>query len=311
MFKKILITGTILGSMVFGSQAIAAEYTVKTNDTLWGISNKHHISVSDLKNWNGLKSNLIHPGQILKISEEKNEEVVVHTIKKGEYLNSIANKYGVSVESILKINPSITNRNLIRMGQNITILSSEEEKLPLLGIDKPEESEVSTSGITIHTIKSGEYLSLISKRYNVELNTLLAFNPQIKNANFVKVGDEVNVPNEELVMLSKIIYLEARGESFEGMVAVGNVVMNRVKGSSFPNTVEGVLYQKGQFTPVMNGKINSTTPNQQTAKAAVESYNGNNLVKDAIFFFAPTKTNEEYINGRKVVVTIGNHTFAK
>lgn len=76
-------------------------------------------------------------------------------------------------------------------------------------------------------------------------------------------------------LLARLIYAEARGESYTGQVAVGAVVLNRVESSEFPNTIAGVIYQKGQFSSVTDGQINLSVPKDSSAyKAAKEAING-------------------------------------
>ena len=80
-------------------------------------------------------------------------------------------------------------------------------------------------------------------------------------------GGNSDYTSSDLYLLAKCIYGEARGESYTGQVAVGAVVLNRVKSSQFPNTISGVIYQKGAFTAVSDGQIN-LTPNQTAINAA-------------------------------------------
>lgn len=84
-----------------------------------------------------------------------------------------------------------------------------------------------------------------------------------------------NVSTDMANLLARLIYAEARGESYTGQVAVGAVVLNRVKSSQFPNTIAGVIYQKGQFSSVTDGQINLSVPKDSSAyKAAKEAING-------------------------------------
>ena len=78
--------------------------------------------------------------------------------------------------------------------------------------------------------------------------------------------------SNDLNLLSHLIYAEARGEPYSGQVAVGAVVLNRVKNSNFPNTVAGVIYQSGAFDVVSDGQIN-LTPNATAKKAAQDAMN--------------------------------------
>lgn len=117
---------------------------------------------------------------------------------------------------------------------------------------------------------------------------------------------------EELDLLARLIYFEARGECYEGQVAVGAVVMNRLKTSGFPNTIHDVIYQKNQFSPVSSSKWNSEITDYGTCyQAAIEALNGADPTGGATFFYNPKISTSEWIFTRPVVKVIGNHNFAK
>ena len=111
-------------------------------------------------------------------------------------------------------------------------------------------------------------------------------------------------------LLAHLIYGEARGESYIGQVAVGAVIMNRVKSSLFPNTIAGVIYQKGAFDAVSDGQINMT-PNSTAKKAAQDAINGWDPSYGAIYYFNPQTATNKWIWSRPVTVTIGKHRFCK
>lgn len=111
-------------------------------------------------------------------------------------------------------------------------------------------------------------------------------------------------------LLARLIYGEARGESYTGQVAVGAVVMNRVKSSSFPNTISGVIYQSGAFDAVRDGQIN-LTPNSTAKKAAQDAINGWDPSYGAIYYFNPATATNKWIWSRPMTVTIGKHRFCK
>ena len=111
-------------------------------------------------------------------------------------------------------------------------------------------------------------------------------------------------------LLARLIYGEARGEPYTGQVAVGAVVLNRVKSSSFPNTISGVIYQSGAFDVVSDGQIN-LTPNSTATKAAQDALNGWDPSYGAIYYFNPNTATNKWIWSRPMTVTIGNHRFCK
>ncbi len=111
-------------------------------------------------------------------------------------------------------------------------------------------------------------------------------------------------------LLAKLVYGEARGESYKGQVAVAAVVLNRVASSSFPNTISGVIYQNGAFSCVSNGSINKT-PSNEAIRAALDALNGWDPTGGCLYFYNPKLTRDSWIRTRKVVTVIGNHSFAK
>ena len=111
-------------------------------------------------------------------------------------------------------------------------------------------------------------------------------------------------------LLAHLIYGEARGEPYIGQVAVGAVIMNRVKSSSFPNTISGVIYQKGAFDAVSDGQINMN-PDSTAKKAAQDAINGWDPSYGAIYYFNPATATNKWIWSRPLTVTIGKHRFCK
>ena len=111
-------------------------------------------------------------------------------------------------------------------------------------------------------------------------------------------------------LLARAIYGEARGEPYTGQVAVGAVIMNRVKSSKFPNTIAGVIYQSGAFDAVADGQIN-LNPDSTSKKAAQDALNGWDPSYGAIYYFNPSTATNKWIWSRPMTVTIGKHRFCK
>jgi len=109
-------------------------------------------------------------------------------------------------------------------------------------------------------------------------------------------------------LLARIINAEATGEPLPGMVAVGDVVLNRVESSQFPDTIKEVVYQPGQFSPVKNGSINKE-PSERAIKAAKLALKAGG--SNALYFYNPAITNDSWIRTRPAIKIIGNHVFAK
>ena len=114
--------------------------------------------------------------------------------------------------------------------------------------------------------------------------------------------------NSDLYLLSCCIYGEARGESYTGKVAVAAVILNRVKSSSFPNSISGVIYQSGAFTCVSDGQINLGT-NDECTRAAQDALNGCDPSGGALYYFNPATATSKWIWSRPQLITIGKHIF--
>lgn len=115
--------------------------------------------------------------------------------------------------------------------------------------------------------------------------------------------------SSDLYLLAKCVYAEARGESYQGQVAVAAVVLNRVKNPDFPNTVAGVIYQPWAFTAVNDGQIN-LEPNQTAYNAARDAMNGWDPTYGSLYYYNPATATSKWIFSRQKVVTIGKHVFA-
>ena len=111
-------------------------------------------------------------------------------------------------------------------------------------------------------------------------------------------------------LLARAIYGESRGEPYTGQVAVGAVIMNRVRSSKFPNTIAGVIYQSGAFDAVSDGQIN-LQPDTTAKKAAQDALNGWDPSYGAIYYFNPSTATNKWIWSRPMTVTIGKHRFCK
>ncbi len=121
--------------------------------------------------------------------------------------------------------------------------------------------------------------------------------------------DNSSTSSNDLYLLAKCVYAEARGESYTGQVAVAAVILNRVKSASFPNTIAGVIYQPYAFTAVSDGQIN-LEPNQTAYNAARDALNGWDPTYGAIYYYNPSTATSKWIYSRKTTVTIGKHVFA-
>ncbi|OMF18648.1 cell wall hydrolase [Paenibacillus sp. FSL H7-0331] len=114
----------------------------------------------------------------------------------------------------------------------------------------------------------------------------------------------------ELDIMAKVIYSEARGEPYEGQVAVGAVIMNRIQSGQFPNNIHDVVFQPGAFTAVDDGQY-TLTPDATAYLAAQDALRGWDPTNQSLYYFNPITATSKWIWSRPQTVTIGNHIFAK
>ncbi|WP_350343421.1 cell wall hydrolase [Proteinivorax tanatarense] len=123
---------------------------------------------------------------------------------------------------------------------------------------------------------------------------------------------ELELTEKEVDLIAKIVMAEAEGESFEGKIAVANVVLSRVNSELFPNTVEEVIYQPGQFIPIANNSFNKIKANEECLKATHEAIQGYWAVPDGTLFFLNENkvvALPKFLQGRELAKKIGNHSF--
>lgn len=119
-----------------------------------------------------------------------------------------------------------------------------------------------------------------------------------------------NISDEQL--LARAINGEARGEPYEGQVAVGAVIINRTRDPNFPKTIAGVIYQPGAFTAVSDGQINvPIDPNSTVVKAARDALNGWDPTNGCLYYWNPETATSKWIWSRQIVTKIGKHYFGK
>jgi|GEM_PF-2194138 len=196
--------------------------------------------------------------------------------------------------------------------------------------EEKEENIAPVSDSREYIVQAGDTLFLIGQRLKLDVNRIKELNQLTKDGLMVgqvlivegagiKVADGQEPTSrgthreDDLYWLSRIIHAEAQGEPYEGKVAVGNVILNRVKSSDFPNTVYGVVFDKQfgytQFSPVIDGSIYNT-PNADSIETAKAVLKGERPVGDALYFLNPRKaTNFWIVQNRRFSMTIGEHDF--
>ncbi|ADU30501.1 LysM peptidoglycan-binding domain-containing protein [Evansella cellulosilytica] len=298
-------------------------YTVVAGDSLSTIAARNGTTVAAIRNANQLTSDLVRVGQTLTIpgastgtQSNAPQETFTYTVVAGDSLSTIAARNGTTVAAIRNANQLTSD--LIRVGQTLTIP----------GASTGTQSNAPQETFT-YTVVAGDSLSTIAARNGT---TVAA----IRNANqltsdLIRVGQTLTIPGastphstptqvseqvnqEDLLWLAKMIFAEARGESLQGQIAVGAVIMNRVKSNLFPNTIQEVLFERShghfQFSPAGNGTLSTANPNNTNMEAARRALNGEDPTNGSLYFYNPSKTNDQWVRSRTVSTTIGNHVFA-
>lgn len=155
-----------------------------------------------------------------------------------------------------------------------------------------------------------KYLKVILAIILLMLSTICLFIVDKENVNNVSLAKTTSTSDVQL--MARAINGEARGEPYEGQVAVGAVILNRVKDSRFPNSISGVIYQPGAFTAVSDGQINATISESSTVyKAAQDAKNGWDPTGGCVYYFNPATATNKWIWSRPLIKTIGKHRFCK
>lgn len=184
-------------------------YTVKSGDTLWNIAKKFNISVNDLKNENNLTNNFLSIGQKLIIPSKKTQGENVYTVKSGDTLYSIARKYGITMNELIEFNN--LDSTLLSIGQTLKIPIVNSEEVP------------STNDIT-YTVKRGDNLYSIARKYNVSVSDLMSYNNLTNN--LLSIGQIIKIPSNGM---TETIYIVQNGDTLYGIARKFNTTVDSIK----------------------------------------------------------------------------------
>lgn len=224
-----------------------------------------------------------------------------YIVQKGDSLYLIAQKNGVSVSALKAANGFSSDQ----------IYPGSELVIPGAG------------GSTKYTVVSGDNLYLIAKRFGVSVDSIRRANNIWKDV--VYPGQVLYIPGartallttasrglarNDIDLLARTVHAEARGEVYEGQVAVAAVILNRLKNPNFPNTISGIIYEPWAFSAVDDGQINLKA-DATAHKAVQDALNGWDPTYGAIYYWNPATATSKWVWSRPITTRIGNHVFAK
>ena len=188
-------------------------YIVKKGDSLYSIANANNTTISELKNLNNLSTNNLAIGQVLKLptttkEEIGNDDVIIYTVKSGDTLYSIAKKYNTTVDDIKKTN-SLSNNNL-SIGKQLKIPNKKEEDNTL-----------------IYTVKSGDTLYNIAKKYNTTVDSIKNYN-NLSN-NLLGIGQQLKIPSNINVSPTYLTYKVTSGDTLYSIARIYNTTVDSIK----------------------------------------------------------------------------------
>ena len=208
---------------------------------------------------------------VVEIRREGGTVPIYHTVVAGDTLWSIAGLYGTTVDQLRALN-SFTS-DLIYVGQVLEI---------------PEEEAADSA--------------------DIEPSTPIL--PSIEGGFVLPEGIYTKQDLDDINLLARLVFAEARGEPYEGQIAVAAVLLNRVRHPEFPKSISAAVFQPYQFEVVSNGTIYQT-PNNLAYQAVLEAQGGNDPANGALFFWNPRKVPaSSWVWTRTVTKQIGNHVFA-
>ncbi len=182
------------------------------------------------------------------------------------------------------------------------------------------------AGTRTYVVKPGDTLSHIALEFGVPWREIARYN-RISDPTKLQIGTVLEIPAKEphtitlpdgseyvvtaqdIELLAKLVYAEARGESLEGQIAVAAVVLNRLRSPKFPNTIWEIIHEPGQFTPVESNKLPAQV-DEGSREAVIRALQGEDPTGGALFFYNPATTrNRSFWQTRPVIKRIGNHNF--
>ena len=314
--------------LVSGTQSFGATYiahTVQPNESLFTIAMSHDISIPQLKEINQLTHDEIYAGKLFRIRlAEKNLSVSVN----GKKLAFDVEPYIENGRTFVPIRHISEALQIDKIAWDETyqqaVLRKDDVTLRLpIGSKTIFKNTVALdleAPVTTYQSRTFVPLRFISEAFDCEVEWKEStYSINIYSKDYVPQKESTLAPEltpsyseEDLYWLSRIVEAEAKGEPYEGKLAVANCIINRKNNADFPSTIKGVIFDRNygyQYTPVANGTIYNN-PSHDSIKAATEALSGKNNIGSCLYFLNPRKsTNFWIVRNRTFYQTIKNHDF--
>ncbi|NIK77012.1 spore germination cell wall hydrolase CwlJ-like protein [Paenibacillus castaneae] len=304
-----------MSSVSAGEPAIANGETLKLNgeivkitDPVYTLDGRLYVPVARIAEILGAKASW----------DNVNEEVTIHTA----FNDHIVLGNGVPVVYFNEGRYQMEAVPVLMNGRLYVPLRQLSEMMHANVTYNPESGIVELTRVQPAIITEEYGLDEISKAFGSSKSELLKRNGLDGKAT-IKPGTKLKVvipsifnkaakpyTQSDLMLLAKITMVESGNETYEGQLGLANVILNRVKDASFPDTIHDVIYSGKQFPPAHNGKLDKSKPNASSLRAAKDALNGKNNVENALYFFNPDVSKGSFWSSLDVIVTIGSHSFA-
>ncbi|MDI6813142.1 MAG: cell wall hydrolase [Desulfitobacteriaceae bacterium] len=237
--------------------------------------------------------------QVVSATTGERSNLLRVVIQSGDTVWGLAERYGTTVEELVQLN-RMKKPELILAGQGLWV-NKVANQLKDQGVQSANQGGISQDTLLATRLGKDDQTDVLSH----SPGKTLAY----ANLNVASRGEHLGISAVDLELLARVIYAEARGEDFEGQVAVGAVVLNRIRDPQFPKSIREVIYQQGAFTAVMDRQIH-LEPDNQAYKAALVALEGEDPTGGAVYYYNPRLATDRWIKSRPVIKRIGNHTFS-
>ncbi|WP_432663519.1 stalk domain-containing protein [Wukongibacter baidiensis] len=288
-------------------------YTAQPGDSYWKISDKYDVSLDELKSINQDTDDTIEAGSLVKIRKVSSNKTIKVMID-DEILDLDEEPYIENARTFVPIRFIAEALNVDEIlwddeSRRATLVNDSKTIELTLGsnIAKVNGKEVELDApISVH-----EGRTFVPVRFVSEIFDCIV---KWDYENYMVLIDTDNSSAEDLYWLSRIVHAEADGESFEGKLAVANVIINRKNSPDFPDTIKDVVFDTKhgyQYTPAANGTV-FNSPSSESIRAATLALSGNNNISDCLYFLNPRiSTNNWIIKNKTFYKRIGLHDFYK